>query len=72
MTSMVIERAFKHNARSIIFVHNHPSGDPTPSKRDRELTRELISAAKGVDIIVHDHIMIGKSGHVSGRDMGWF
>lgn len=67
-----IERAFKHNARSIIFVHNHPSGDPTPSKRDRELTRELISAARGVDIVVHDHIIIGKSGYVSGRDLGWF
>ncbi|MCK4846444.1 MAG: DNA repair protein RadC [Deltaproteobacteria bacterium] len=67
-----IERAFKHNARSIIFVHNHPSGDPTPSARDRELTRELINAAKGVDIVVHDHIIIGKSGYVSGKDMGWF
>jgi len=67
----VIENAFRHNARSIIFVHNHPSGDPTPSVKDRELTKELHKAASAVDIIVHDHIIIGKNGHFSARDGGW-
>lgn len=67
----VIERALKHNAKSIIFVHNHPSGDPTPSARDRALTDELRSAARAVDILVHDHIIIGRNSHVSGRTLGW-
>ncbi|MDH4226340.1 MAG: DNA repair protein RadC [Deltaproteobacteria bacterium] len=66
-----IEGAFRHNARSVIFVHNHPSGDPTPSVRDKDLTKNLLSAAESVDIIVHDHIIIGKKGFVSGRELGW-
>ncbi|MBI5560461.1 MAG: DNA repair protein RadC [Deltaproteobacteria bacterium] len=67
----VIENAFKHNARSVIFVHNHPSGDPTPSKNDRSLTEELKKVASAVDIIVHDHIIVGRNGHFSARDAGW-
>ncbi|VAV84474.1 UPF0758 family protein [hydrothermal vent metagenome] len=67
----VIEKAFKHNARSVVFVHNHPSGDPTPSKTDRLLTDELVEAARTVDIKVHDHIIIGKTRHTSLRDLGW-
>jgi DNA repair protein RadC len=66
-----IENAFKHNARSIIFVHNHPSGDPTPSDVDRRLTKELEAAASALDIIVHDHIIVGKNGHFSSREEGW-
>ncbi len=66
-----IENAFKHNARSIIFVHNHPSGDPTPSEVDRKLTRELESAASALDIIVHDHIIVGKNTQFSAREGGW-
>lgn len=66
-----IESAFKHNARSIIFVHNHPSGDPTPSAVDRKLTRELEAAAAALDILVHDHIIIGRNSHFSGREKGW-
>ncbi len=57
----VIEQAFKHNARSLIFVHNHPSGDATPSRADIKLTGELEKAANAVDIVVHDHIIIGKN-----------
>jgi DNA repair protein RadC len=67
----VIEHALRHNARSIIFVHNHPSGDATPSKTDILLTKELEQAAKTVDILVHDHIIIGRKGHHSLRDSGW-
>lgn len=66
-----IEKAFKHNARSIIFVHNHPSGDPTPSTSDRMITRSLEQAAQSVDIKVHDHIIIGRNSHFSGRENGW-
>lgn len=66
-----IEKAFKHNARAVIFVHNHPSGDSTPSGVDRQLTKTLDRAALAVDIIVHDHIIIGKSNHFSARENGW-
>lgn len=67
----VIEEAFRHNARSVIFVHNHPSGDPKPSRADRHLTDDLVRAAKAVDIIVHDHIIIGRNSHFSAKDGGW-
>ncbi len=66
-----IERAFKHNARGIIFVHNHPSGDATPSHVDKQLTKVLDRAALAVDLIVHDHLIIGKGSHFSARDNGW-
>ncbi len=67
----VIESALKHNARSIIFVHNHPSGDSTPSRADIRMTKELERAAKAVDMKVHDHIIIGRGMHYSLRDGGW-
>lgn len=66
-----IERAFSHNARGIIFVHNHPSGDSTPSQVDKQLTKVLDRAALAVDLIVHDHLIIGKGAHFSARDNGW-
>lgn len=66
-----IEKAFKHNARSVIFVHNHPSGDATPSNVDRQLTRVLDRAALAVDLLVHDHLIIGKNKHFSARENGW-
>ena len=66
-----MERALRHNAKSVIFVHNHPSGDATPSKSDRELTNNLKAAAKTMDIIVHDHIIIGRNTHVSCKELGW-
>ena len=46
-------------------IHNHPSGDPTPSRADIDMTRTIIETAKPLGISVHDHIIIGKSGHVS-------
>lgn len=66
-----IEKAFKHNAHGVIFVHNHPSGDPTPSNIDRQLAMALDKAAFAVDIYVQDHIIIGKNKHFSARDNGW-
>ena len=67
----VIEGALRHNASALIFVHNHPSGDPTPSQTDRQLTAALEKAALTIDIRVHDHIIIGKNTHFSGREHGW-
>jgi len=66
-----IERAFRHRACGVIFVHNHPSGDPTPSGVDRQLARTLESAAAAVDIFVADHLIIGKNRHFSGAESGW-
>ena len=66
-----IEKAFKHNARSVIFVHNHPSGDATPSSVDKQLTRVLDRAALAVDLLVHDHLIIGRNKHFSARENGW-
>ncbi len=68
----ILEYAFKHNATAIIFVHNHPSGNPAPSLFDRELTNKLVAATVAVDIAVHDHIIIGKGGAFSAREDGWF
>lgn len=66
-----IEKAFKHNATAVIFVHNHPSGDATPSNVDKQLTKVLDRAALAVDLIVHDHLIIGKNKHFSARENGW-
>jgi DNA repair protein RadC len=61
----VIEGAIKHNAVSLIFAHNHPSGDPVPSQSDREVTRDLIYAAGVMQIKVLDHIIIGDNTYFS-------
>lgn len=67
-----IERAFKHNAAGVIFVHNHPSGDSTPSTLDRQLMATLERAASAVDIMVHDHLIIGRNRHWSAIENGRF
>ena len=61
----VVKRALDLSATAIILVHNHPSGDPTPSRADIDMTKEIIEAGKRLGITVHDHIIIGKKGHVS-------
>jgi len=66
----VIEGAIKHNAISLIFVHNHPSGNPEPSASDKELTRELVYAGKITRIKVLDHIIIGDNRYFSFADDG--
>ena len=66
-----IELAFKHGARSVIFVHNHPSGNTTPSDPDRHLMMVLDRAAIAVDMIVHDHVIIGRDRFFSARESGW-
>jgi len=66
----VIKRALELGASALILVHNHPSGDATPSKADIEMTREVQEAAAKLGISVHDHIVIGKSGHNSFKSLG--
>lgn len=66
-----IELAFRHGARSVIFIHNHPGGDATPSAVDRNLIRVLDRAAIAVDLLVHDHMIVGRDKHFSARENGW-
>jgi len=61
----VMRRALELSATAIILVHNHPSGDPTPSRADIDMTKTIIDTAKPLGITVHDHIIIGKDGHLS-------
>jgi DNA repair protein RadC len=63
----VVKRALELSATSIILVHNHPSGDPTPSRADIEMTKQIIDAAQKLDISVHDHLIVGRDGHISLR-----
>lgn len=66
----VIKRALELGASAIILVHNHPSGDPTPSRADIEMTRDIAAAAAKLDIAVHDHLVISRNGHTSFRAAG--
>jgi DNA repair protein RadC len=66
----VIRRALDNGATALIIVHNHPSGDPTPSQQDIRLTRDLVEAARHLKIAVHDHIIVGANGHSSMRALG--
>ncbi|ASP33271.1 DNA repair protein RadC [Labrenzia sp. VG12] len=65
----VIRRALEHAATAIILVHNHPSGDPTPSRADIQMTRKIISIAEPLGITVHDHIIVGLRKNVSFRSL---
>ncbi|MBF0325388.1 MAG: DNA repair protein RadC [Alphaproteobacteria bacterium] len=66
----VVKRALELNASALIMVHNHPSGDPTPSKADIDMTRQVRDALKAVGIALHDHLIIGRKGHNSFKSMG--
>ena len=61
----VVKRALELSATAIILVHNHPSGDPTPSRADIQMTKSIIDVAQPLGIAVHDHIIVGKDGHAS-------
>lgn len=65
----VVKRALELSATAIVLVHNHPSGDPTPSRADIDMTKQIVEAAKLMGITVHDHIIVGRDGHVSLRGM---
>ena len=66
----IVKRALELSASAIILVHNHPSGDPTPSKSDILMTREIVAAAEALSIAVHDHLVIGRGGHASFKSLG--
>jgi DNA repair protein RadC len=65
----VVRRALELSATALILVHNHPSGDPTPSGADIRMTRELVDIAKPLGIAIHDHIIVGKDGHASFKGL---
>ncbi len=65
-------RLFQHEAPNftVQLVHNHPSGDPTPSRQDIETTNQVVEAAKALGIAVHDHIIVGRKAHASFKTLG--
>lgn len=61
----VVKRALELSATALILVHNHPSGDPTPSRADIDMTKLIVEAARPLGIVIHDHIIVGRDGHAS-------
>jgi DNA repair protein RadC len=66
----VVKRALELGASALILVHNHPSGDPTPSRADIQMTHEIALAAKALKIALHDHLVIGRGSHASFKALG--
>ncbi len=66
----IVKRALELDASALIVVHNHPSGDPTPSDDDIEMTREIQDAGQRLGIVLHDHLIIGRKGHTSFKSLG--
>jgi DNA repair protein RadC len=66
----IVRRALELGASALILLHNHPSGDPTPSRADIEMTRDIEKAAKALRISLHDHLVIGRGGHASFKALG--
>jgi len=65
-----VKRALELGASAIIMLHNHPSGDPTPSKGDIEMTHDIRETAARLDIQLHDHVIVSREGHRSFKAMG--
>ena len=68
----VARRALEVSAAAVILVHNHPSGDPTPSRADIEMTKQVVEAGKALRIAVHDHLVVGRDGVASLKSLGLF
>ena len=66
----VVKRALELGASAIVLIHNHPSGDPTPSIADIEMTKKVIDAGQRLHVTVHDHVIVGRKGHTSLRGIG--
>lgn len=66
----VVRRALELSAKSMIIVHNHPSGDPTPSRADIAMTKQVIEAAHSLELTVHDHLIVGREGVASFKQLG--
>jgi len=68
----IMRRALELSASSVILVHNHPSGDPTPSRADIDMTKEVVSAGRPLKVQVHDHLIVGRDGVASLKALGLF
>ena len=68
----IVKRSLELSASAIILVHNHPSGDPTPSRADIEMTKQIVDAAKPLGVAIHDHIIVGRQGHASFKGLKLF
>jgi DNA repair protein RadC len=66
----IVKRALELGASAVVLVHNHPSGDPTPSRDDISMTKAIVEAGRHLGLGVHDHVVIGRAGHSSFRAMG--
>ena len=66
----IVKRALSLDASALILVHNHPSGDPTPSTADIEMTRHIVEAAKPFDLVIHDHVVVGREHTASFKALG--
>ena len=66
----ILKRALAHESTAIILTHNHPSGDPTPSQSDIDITKEIVQACKPIRVAVHDHLIIGRDNIVSFKSLG--
>ena len=66
----VVRRALEVSASALILVHNHPSGDPTPSRADIDMTRKVVEAARVFGLQVHDHLVVGREGNASFKALG--
>jgi len=65
----VVRRTLELSSSAIILVHNHPSGDPTPSRADIDMTRTIVEVARPLGILVHDHVIVGRNGHASMKGL---
>ena len=65
----VVKRALELSSTAIILVHNHPSGDPTPSRADIDMTRLIAEAGRPLGVLVHDHVIVGRAGCASLKAM---
>ena len=65
----IVKRSLELSASAIILVHNHPSGDPTPSRADIDMTKQIVDAAQPLGVTIHDHIIVGKQGHASFKGL---
>jgi DNA repair protein RadC len=68
----VVRRALELSSSSVILVHNHPSGDPTPSAADVEMTRQVVEAGRPLRVAIHDHLVVGREGVASLKALGLF
>ncbi len=66
----VVRRALELSASAMIIVHNHPSGDPTPSRADIDMTKQVLEAARALSLTVHDHLIVGREGVASFKQLG--